>query len=71
MQSTLNATLPATDMPLAEKEAAVEKQEYRNAMARLGSAVNIITTDGPAVGQVSPPLLCAASPIRHRHCWCA
>ncbi|ASN18128.1 pyrimidine utilization flavin reductase protein F [Pantoea ananatis] len=47
MQSTLNATLPETDMPLAEKEAAVEKQEYRNAMARLGSAVNIITTDGP------------------------
>ncbi|WP_061798232.1 NADH-dependent FMN reductase RutF [Serratia ficaria] len=26
----------------------VEKQEFRDAMARLGSAVNIITTDGPA-----------------------
>lgn len=26
----------------------VEKQDYRNAMARLGAAVNIITTDGPA-----------------------
>lgn len=26
----------------------VEKQDFRNAMARLGSAVNIITTDGPA-----------------------
>jgi len=25
----------------------VEKQDFRNAMARLGSAVNIITTDGP------------------------
>ena len=71
MPSTLNATLSATDMPVAEKiaavdknaavekqavvhknavvekQAAVEKQEYRDAMARLGSAVNIITTDGP------------------------
>jgi flavin reductase len=27
---------------------AVEKQEFRDAMARLGTAVNIITTDGPA-----------------------
>ncbi|URQ62105.1 pyrimidine utilization flavin reductase protein F [Pantoea alhagi] len=26
---------------------AVEKQDFRNAMARLGAAVNIITTDGP------------------------
>lgn len=26
----------------------VEKQDFRDAMARLGSAVNIITTDGPA-----------------------
>ncbi|KAB8313267.1 pyrimidine utilization flavin reductase protein F [Erwinia endophytica] len=26
----------------------VEKQDFRNAMARLGAAVNIITTDGPA-----------------------
>ncbi|MFD3238160.1 NADH-dependent FMN reductase RutF [Rahnella perminowiae] len=58
MPSTLNATLPATGRPFApvpavEKQAAadqyaaVEKQEYRDAMARLGSAVNIITTDGP------------------------
>lgn len=27
--------------------AGVEKQDFRNAMARLGAAVNIITTDGP------------------------
>jgi flavin reductase len=27
---------------------AVEKQAYREAMARLGAAVNVITTDGPA-----------------------
>lgn len=65
MPSTLNATLSATDMPVAEKiaavdkntavekkavvekQAAVDKKEYRDAMARLGSAVNIITTDGP------------------------
>jgi flavin reductase len=26
----------------------VEKQDFRDAMARLGTAVNIITTDGPA-----------------------
>ena len=25
----------------------VEKQAYREAMARLGAAVNVITTDGP------------------------
>ena len=25
----------------------VEKQPYREAMARLGAAVNVITTDGP------------------------
>lgn len=48
MQSTLNAILPATATPVAEKQAAVEKQDYRDAMAHLGSAVNIITTDGPA-----------------------
>jgi len=47
MQSTLNATLPAIDAPEIAKQAAVEKQEYRDAMACLGSAVNIITTDGP------------------------
>jgi len=33
------ATAPATRLP---------KSDYRNAMARLGAAVNIITTDGPA-----------------------
>ncbi len=27
---------------------ALERTDYRNAMARLGAAVNIITTDGPA-----------------------
>jgi flavin reductase len=27
---------------------AVDKQEYREAMARLGAAVNVITSDGPA-----------------------
>ena len=25
-----------------------DRQEYRNAMARLGAAVNVVTTDGPA-----------------------
>lgn len=32
---------------LATTESAVTRQAYRNAMASLGSAVNIITTDGP------------------------
>ncbi|MBP2170677.1 flavin reductase [Erwinia toletana] len=32
-------------LPLAAS--GVEKQEFRNAMSRLGAAVNIITTDGP------------------------
>ncbi|RYF64988.1 MAG: FMN reductase, partial [Comamonadaceae bacterium] len=27
----------------------MQKADYRNAMSRLGAAVNIITTDGPAV----------------------
>src|ERR1700704_42673 len=31
-----------------ERTVAVEKQAYREAMARLGAAVNVITTDGPA-----------------------
>ena len=39
MSQTLN-------IPLADL--AVDKQQFRNAMARLGAAVNIITTDGPA-----------------------
>jgi flavin reductase len=30
-----------------ERTVAVEKQAYREAMARLGAAVNVITTDGP------------------------
>ncbi|WP_265555054.1 NADH-dependent FMN reductase RutF [Serratia grimesii] len=33
------------DAPLQPR--CVEKQDFRDAMARLGSAVNIITTDGP------------------------
>lgn len=41
MQSTPVAAWLSKDMP------DVEKQDYRDAMARLGSAVNIITTDGP------------------------
>lgn len=36
------------DTLLPEVTTGVEKQEFRNAMARLGAAVNIITTDGPA-----------------------
>ncbi|WAS99655.1 NADH-dependent FMN reductase RutF [Rouxiella chamberiensis] len=38
---------PIKDVPLAEL-AGVEKQAFRDAMAHLGSAVNIITTDGEA-----------------------
>ena len=30
-----------------ERTVAVDKQAYREAMARLGAAVNVITTDGP------------------------
>src|ERR1700722_176237 len=30
-----------------EQAVAVDKQPYREAMARLGAAVNVITTDGP------------------------
>lgn len=41
MQST--ALFTTTALPPC-----VEKQDFRDAMARLGSAVNIITTDGPA-----------------------
>jgi flavin reductase len=32
---------------VAESEVPVSKQVYREAMARLGAAVNVITTDGP------------------------
>ncbi len=34
---------------------AVEKQAYREAMARLGAAVNVITTDGPGGRVAGPP----------------
>jgi flavin reductase len=34
--------------PSATPVSSVEKLHFRNAMARLGAAVNIITTDGPA-----------------------
>ncbi len=43
----LNALAPA-DVPVEALVAAPPKADYRNAMARLGAAVNIITTDGPA-----------------------
>lgn len=36
----------------------VDRDAFRNAMARLGSAVNIITTDGPAGCPLMPR--CAA-----------
>ncbi|MBD8213990.1 NADH-dependent FMN reductase RutF [Erwinia persicina] len=39
----------ALSTPAAETlPASVDKRQFRNAMARLGAAVNIITTDGPA-----------------------
>ncbi|WP_345831298.1 NADH-dependent FMN reductase RutF [Erwinia sp. HDF1-3R] len=34
--------------PVTAAISGVEKQDFRNAMSRLGAAVNIITTDGPA-----------------------
>jgi len=34
----------------------VLKQDYREAMSRLGAAVNLITTDGRPGAPVSPPL---------------
>lgn len=49
-------SLPTEPLPTAStlstssmlRSVAVDKQDFRDAMARLGSAVNIITTDGPA-----------------------
>jgi flavin reductase len=38
---------PFAETPARERPA-LEKADYRDAMARLGAAVNIITTDGPA-----------------------
>lgn len=37
-----------TPAPPAGPAPAVTRQEFRDAMARLGAAVNIVTTDGPA-----------------------
>jgi flavin reductase len=47
--TTMSAT-PARSAPQAVRPptAPLERVDYRNAMARLGAAVNIITTDGPA-----------------------
>src|SRR4029077_12068777 len=44
-----SAIAPYSDRtkPRMERIVAVEKQAYREAMARLGAAVNVITTDGP------------------------
>jgi flavin reductase len=48
----LNATASTEpDMPATAPETGrgvLEKNDYRNAMSRLGAAVNIIATDGPA-----------------------
>lgn len=43
-------TLSAEPLTLRSQGAlgAVDKADFRNAMARLGAAVNVITTDGPA-----------------------
>ncbi len=43
-------SLPTDSLPVSSalRSVAVDKQDFRDAMARLGSAVNIITTDGPA-----------------------
>ena len=40
-------------LTLTPEIALVEKQAFRDGMARLGAAVNIITTDGPA-GRAAP-----------------
>ena len=41
--------VPLSELPApSEREAALERSDFRNAMSRLGAAVNIITTDGPA-----------------------
>jgi flavin reductase len=41
METTVRQTLPA------QAAEALSKTDFRNAMARLGAAVNIVTTDGP------------------------
>lgn len=41
---------------------AVSQQEFRDAMARLGAAVNIITTDGPAgIGGFTASAVCSVT----------
>lgn len=41
---------------------AVSRQEFRDAMARLGAAVNIITTDGPAgIGGFTASAVCSVT----------
>ena len=40
-----------------------DKQTFRDAMACVGAAVNIITTDGPAGWRALPPARYAASRI--------
>lgn len=40
----------------------VERQEYRNAMARLAAAVNVVTTDGPAgLGGFTASAVCSVT----------
>lgn len=40
----------------------VNRQEYRDAMARLGAAVNIVTTDGPAgLGGMTVSAVCSVT----------
>ncbi len=48
-----------------------DKASFRDAMAHVGAAVNIITTDGPAGRAGSPPARSAALPTRRRPCWSA
>ena len=50
---------------------AVEKQAYREAMARLGAAVNVITSDGPG-GRAgfTASAVCSVTDTR-RPCWSA
>lgn len=57
--------------PSATPVSSVEKQQFRNAMARLGAAVNIITTDGPA-GRAgfTASAVCSVTDTPPL-CWCA
>ncbi|MFJ1257363.1 NADH-dependent FMN reductase RutF [Cupriavidus sp. CuC1] len=43
----LNTTTPEATSTAIAPSSALPKSDYRDAMARLGAAVNIITTDGP------------------------